>query len=393
MKDQITNANTVAIIRKNGGGKAKRRFLLSGIEDVILCNNEGISDCEDVMTLNDVIKSMNMSYEHFTVFILLPIHYHYQILQQLNREIEDFSRIQIKYESDLNYIWTKTVKEREDIFDYSVVYSDFIDRWTNNLMSEVHFWEFESLTEGHRCFGEALERNKKEFFECNRIELFEGCKVLDLGCGCLYKWGNVLNNGDYIPMDPLAHFYNHLYKNWKYANDLRKETVFGLFEFASAFCSEKVDYVLIDNAIDHCIDPVKAIVEALKCLKIDGILSIYTYEDESINAMETGLHNWNLSLNSDNELIIWNIDNFANITKFLEDYVEYKVVEDDTWFHPAVGEHRTFAVNIKKKKELPENFYAGKIEDLTIVLSSIMRLMTTENYYKDLKKVIDFKNQ
>lgn len=94
----------------------------------------------------------------YTIFILLPVHYHFQVLQQIERSVHNKDRIKLCYESDLRLQNANAMKNRNDLFSYKIVYSDFIDRWTDNLMSEVHFWEFESLTEGHRCFGEALQK-------------------------------------------------------------------------------------------------------------------------------------------------------------------------------------------------------------------------------------------
>lgn len=199
-------------------------------------------------------------------------------------------------------------------------------------------------------------------------------------------------DGECIPMDPLVYYYNFLYKKWKFANDLRQDTVFGMFEYMSLFVEGKVDYVIIDNAIDHCIDPFKAVIETLKVLKTGGVLSIFTYENESVNARESGLHNWNLSLNQNDELLIWNIDNFVNVTKYLSDYVEFEILEDETWFHPAVGEHRTFAVNMRKKREIPAEFYDNNLCNLADVISSLMKLMASDRFYKDLKKVMKFES-
>ena len=338
-----------------------------------------------------MVNRINADEFNYSIYILINNCYHFQVLTHLNNTVNDMERIRIKYMSDLIFEWSEGVKNREDIIDYCVDYKSAVGKWANSIMSEVHFWEYESLTEGHRCFGEALHRNAREVFDCNRISIFPGCRVLDIGCGCLYKWGNILQDGEYIPMDPLAHFYNHLYKKWKHSNDMRKDTVFGLFEFASLFVDEKMDYVIIDNAIDHCIDPLKAILEALKVLKVEGTLSLYTYEDESINAMGSGLHNWNLALNHSNDLIVYNIDNYVNVSKYLSEYIDFEISEDAIKYSPAVGEHRTFAVNMKKKKEVPEDILGdGTANNLALMISALMRLMASKEYYDDLGKVMEF---
>jgi hypothetical protein len=82
----------------------------------------------------------------------------------------------------------------------------------------------------------------------------------------------------------------------------------------------------------------------------------------------------------------WNVENFVNVKQYLKDYVSMEVVEDKIWFHPDVGEHRTFAVNIRKIEEIPQKYYGEDKNDLAEFVSALMQLISNESFLADLRK-------
>lgn len=386
MSVEEMNKMKVVVIAGKNSGKIKKIMNFIGIKDVMFCNNSGIAD-DKIAFLPDVLKEIKENQEKYLFVLSINPIYHYQILIQLNSEIIDQSRFCIMYPSELEVIFSNEMKRRKDIIDYQPDYSQLVENWANNLMSEVMFWKEEVLTEGKRCFADAVEKNNKHDFSCNRVQLFNGCRVLDIGCGLIYKWGNVYEDGEYIPIDPLAYYYNKLYESWGYRNDYRKKTMFGMFEFISRFFDKQADFILIDNALDHCIDPLKSLLECSRLLKIGGVISLFSYEDESVNAQDWGLHKWNLSVNYVNELIIWNFDHFVNVNKYLEKYYSFEIVEDETWFHPSVGRHRTFAINMTKKMELPQEFYPDDSCAMAKLIDVLSRVLVSSDYHEEYQKL------
>jgi ubiquinone/menaquinone biosynthesis C-methylase UbiE len=99
-------------------------------------------------------------------------------------------------------------------------------------------------------------------------------KILDIGCGLISMYGNYVGEKkiNLIAIDPLAHFYNII--NERYQGELfseEKRSSFGMFEFMADFYEENyADYIIINNALDHCIDPFKSIIECLHVLKCGG---------------------------------------------------------------------------------------------------------------------------
>lgn len=384
--EKIREMKVVVIVGRKSK-RIKKIIDFIGIRDAVLCNNSGKSE-DDVVLLDNVLKEMSRNDKQYLFILSIASVYHYQILNQLINAIRDHSRFCIMYPIELETIFSDKIKRRADVIDYQLDYTKLVGNWVDNLMSEVIFWKKEVLTEDERCFADAVEKNNKRDFSCHRVNLFKGCRVLDIGCGLIYKWGNVFYDGEYIPIDPLAYYYNTLYEGWKYRNDYRTPTVFGMFEFISRFVKGKVDYILIDNAIDHCIDPLKALLECSRCLKINGVISLYSYEDESVNALEWGLHKWNLSINHSGELIIWNYDYFVNVNKYLGEFYDFEIVEDKQWFHPSVGSHRTFAVNMTKKADLPKAFYPDDSYDMARVIDALTRVLASADYHTEYQKIM-----
>ena len=99
-----------------------------------------------------------------------------------------------------------------------------------------------------------------------------------------------------------------------------------MFEYFSDFFDEdSADVVIINNALDHCIDPYKSIVESLMVLKPGGVLHLNHARAEGIKGKYTGLHQWNLDYTGDDDFIIWNYDAAVNVTQRLKDIADIKL--------------------------------------------------------------------
>ncbi len=204
-----------------------------------------------------------------------------------------------------------------------------IDQWMGGVCYEVAFWNGYLSTERNK--KAVLERaaSKDGIEQPFGIEascLTPDFKVLDVGCGMAY------HNSPYIDghqidlhyVDPLAHFYNHIAASKKLT---LPEIEFAMVEYLSAFYEkESVDIVLIQNALDHCFQPVRGIIESLKILKNDGLLYLFHNRNEAKHENYMGFHQFNVDTQGD-DLMIWNRENSYNINELLKDCARIRTEE------------------------------------------------------------------
>jgi hypothetical protein len=160
-------------------------------------------------------------------------------------------------------------------------------------------------------------------------------KILDVGCGMTYYPGDKLYvdgeekqiNIHYI--DPLAHYYNKILEKYKIN---RPNIEFGMMEYLSAFYPKHdVTLIIIQNALDHSADPVKGILEALQSLQVNGILYLNHHPNEAEFENYRGFHQFNITLEENDDLIIWNKKNRFNINELFSNYIsiENKIIDNN----------------------------------------------------------------
>lgn len=161
-------------------------------------------------------------------------------------------------------------------FEWDVDLETYFLDWLDNIMSEVEYWVKEvANAQGRRHEYNISCRNKTVFTHKSISKMIKTDEiVLDIGCGLMSKFGNRLEDGSkvqLVPVDALAHFYNQI--NGRIHDGLREgyQCRFGMFEFlGNIFGQGFADYIVIDNALDHCIDPWRSLVECLYVLKREG---------------------------------------------------------------------------------------------------------------------------
>lgn len=206
-----------------------------------------------------------------------------------------------------------------------------IDQWMGGVSYEVAFWN------GYL----SVDRNKKAVLErvssktgigqplgIDEALLTEDFRVLDVGCGMAY------HNSPYIDghridlhyVDPLAHFYNEIAESKKLP---LPEIEFAMVEYLSAFFpGDSVDVVLIQNALDHCFQPVRGIIESLKILKIGGTLYLFHNRNEAEHENYMGFHQFNIDTQN-GSLVIWNRELRYDISELLAGCAEIRTEEVD----------------------------------------------------------------
>lgn len=293
---------------------------------------------------------------------------------------------------DIENVYLQKVRDRlED--HWEIPFAEQAQVWIQNFMSEVEFWAFEEANPKAADHGHYEMRMKNQDFLGINKKWGELAKtlghqsvVMDIGCGLAPYFGTRLPNGEHIKLigvDPLAPFYNRI--NSKYSDIPHRKYQFGLFEFIANFYPENYsDVIIISNALDHCIDPYKSLIECLYILKTGGKLCLEHRRSEACYAAYDGLHKWNIDYNNQNELIFWNQENAVNVTKKLHGIadVNVRICEDNL---PRL--EQIFCCEITKKREFQlDEFFDLSIErqNLAAIINGLMAWFAEYvDYYLD----------
>lgn len=266
-------------------------------------------------------------------------------------------------------------------YGWNVELKDALVTWTDNLLSEVESWVTTAVNLDSTLHYKYDSYRKRHYFEIEGrkelpVEVKEDNIVMDIGCGLFSRYGEYLHDEKRIrlvPVDALAYFYN-LINSRKICED-RKDYVcnFGLFEFMGSIYGENMaDLIIIGNALDHCIDPYRSLVECLYVLKNGGVMRLIHARAEGLYENWEGLHKWNIDYEGDN-LIFWNNDNAINVTEALRDKADielYTYMEKEEDF-----DREYITVDITKKEKIDLAKYYDPTQDATLLLSVIERLM------------------
>jgi len=202
--------------------------------------------------------------------------------------------------------------------------------WINGIPYEIAYWK------GVYSYKKKIKNLFRWSHYNNEIELinFDVKKflsqktnplIIDAGCGMSYWNGDKLNgkqlNVCYI--DPLATFFNKIIEKKKL--DLPIIT-FGFIEYLSAFVPNKASLIIVKNALDHCKNPLKGILQCIESLEIGGVLYLQHFKNEAITENYRGFHQYNVSIEND-EIIIWNKETKTSINSFVKDFADTEASE------------------------------------------------------------------
>lgn len=273
-----------------------------------------------------------------------------------------------------------------DFTRYQINYKEQFDIWLDNIMSEVDYWVNRVAKENAPFRDDYCKRLDNDAFQSEltgNIDCLTDylCQikeplVYDIGCGLAPRFGEILPDGSRISLveiDPLAYFYNTV--NAKYApTGGYKKIAFGMFEYFSRFFErDSADAVIINNALDHCIDPYKSIVESLMVLKPGGMLYLNHVRAEGINEKYDGLHQWNLDYTEDDDFIIWNYNSAVNVSQKLGNIVSINVHHGNGW---------VWVEMIKKKDFVPGQYIDAdnEMEHMAFIVGRLMEKLSDPRF-------------
>ena len=192
--------------------------------------------------------------------------------------------------------------------------------------------------------------------------------ILDVGCGLSYATGNLTKDNkplDLHYVDALAPYFNKIVE--KYIPDMPRIEL-GLMDYLSAFYPKHdVDLIIIQNALDHSSDPMKAVWESLAALQKGGVLYLNHHPNEAEYEKYRGFHKFNI-VNEKDDMLIWNQQVRYSVTKELN---QVAIVE-------TAVENGHQIVIITKVADIPRN-KLHRDEDLQHVLDAMISYSVDTN--------------
>lgn len=256
----------------------------------------------------------------------------------------------------------------------------YAGRWLRGIPYEVAFWRsyYGSRRRRRDLFGWSLYGK-----DCV-LDNFDAAGyvgslphpapvVVDLGCALSYAMGNLFPGRDDVRVeyvDPLAPFYNRILE--RYGID-RPAIRFGMIENLSAcYLPGSVDLIHVRNALDHCADPMRGIIEALSCLRAGGVLYLNHFRDEAEREGYRGFHQWNIDLR-DGRLLLWNRDAEVDVASVLGGCASVE---------PSVTPEGRIVAVIRKTGELPASLH----DPAESALRASRMLMATVEHFHSLPR-------
>lgn len=155
----------------------------------------------------------------------------------------------------------------------------------------------------HFAHDTPLQQELAELIPCDNKT---NVKVLDIGAGPVSKVGKIHNGYaiELVPIDPMADKYRNILtalnlqpKYWTRNGEGER--------LSQQFEQNSFDLIHARNSIDHCLNPIKVIEEAITVLKPKHYFYLNHYRNEGKAAKYYGLHQWNFDV-VDGDFIITN---------------------------------------------------------------------------------------
>jgi len=154
-------------------------------------------------------------------------------------------------------------------------------------------------------------------------------KILDVGAGPLTGLGKTHPSKEIeiVATDVLAEKYARLLRRYRVTPPV--PTIYADAEhLTDEFAGESFDYVTANNSIDHCRDPLQALLEMLRVVKTGGYVSVRHRENEAKRTNYLGMHEWNFKLNGQRP-VLWRGGEEIDIQKALAPFGLITVIPEE----------------------------------------------------------------
>ena len=176
-----------------------------------------------------------------------------------------------------------------------------INEWEKGQEAEIKFWR------------EWFER-KRDKYEGNRrlASLFDfmigdkkEIKIANLGAGAINLIGNRRRDVKVtvVASDILGNEYKEIWKEM----DIKSPVPIEEQDIARlTYKDSEFDIVYCTNALDHCLDPYKALEEMVRVCKFRGWIYLQHHAHEGRRLGYHGMHQWNLDITTSGDCEFWN---------------------------------------------------------------------------------------
>lgn len=371
-----------------GAGKTgvmiERMLKELGLIDIIFTDSNislwgGIVDGYEVVPNVDIMAKIDQYSKDYVMIVCIAHPAEDIFIKTLKKYISVVSWTDV-IEAFFDYI-----KEKE--IGYTANYLNGLKTWWMGLRSEIAFWENAyARKEGYKHnWYLNLVKNDIFYDKYLSVNIPKNAIVLDVGSGIVSRYGEIVGENKRVyltAVDPLADWYNLF--NLRYCPEYSGKPVrFGLFEnLSNVFENEWADLIIISNALDHCIDPYLCIMEALRVLKIGGVLYVKSFRRESCNEKCIGLHQWNIDIEGE-DFIIWNLLNYINVSREVKKYCSIKIEEYEEDERGLKGNWGFLTIEIKKEKNLPNKNKDSMIKKISDICEKSMKRILDRDYNEE----------
>lgn len=199
------------------------------------------------------------------------------------------------------------------------------DKWEKNKERNLAFWR----GKGHKVRMSFNYSFKLWDYFGPMIGDKKEVSIVDIGSGIISTTGSTWRGVkvDLHPCDIWADEYAEIHKGWR---DQYGRVVKPIFPIEKqdmeklTYKDEMFDIVHCNNALDHCIDPYKALKEMYRVCKKGGWIYLRHIPNEGVNNRYGMQHQWNITKQED-DCLIWNyqegfylssvIEGFKNVEK------------------------------------------------------------------------------
>lgn len=224
----------------------------------------------------------------------------------------------------LNQIHRLPIEMSQDEY-YESAKKEDIDRWIEDALDEeMKHWRW-MVPKMRDEKDKALYSREFRYPYNPEISFKNEDIIVDVGCGPIPKFGNLIGGKQikYYPVDPLSVQYNRLLEESNVVVPVQPQ--FAIMEALTCFFDEEsVDYCIVNNALDHSIDILRAFIECLRIVKVGGCFLLEHWEAEAISNDYEGLHKWNIE-EENNELIFFSQNMKVNVSKLLNEVADIEI--------------------------------------------------------------------
>jgi SAM-dependent methyltransferase len=188
------------------------------------------------------------------------------------------------------------------------------DLWESGKSSEVEFWRRYLVTKGLEWPDDYASRLDPEHSFHERLLKFlpphgpssEPIAVLDVGAGPLSVLGRQVPGRtiELTAVDALANEYDRLLDEVRLRPPVRTQQC-AVEKLLDLFKPDQFDFVYMQNALDHSLDPLLGILQMLAVVKPGCHVVLFHAVNEAEVEHYEGLHQWNF-YDVEKKFVIWN---------------------------------------------------------------------------------------